>query len=143
MREPEPIVRSQNSALRDLLPFYSVGHAVFSAILLLGIYLLMLWFDAPTAPFVALGSFVGVAAVGTLGKPAWMLVGLNQVGQLEVFLARQKYQRDLAGDWVPPLPWWLRWNYNRVRVRNEDGAAFVTGPATVLRGLATELSQRG
>ena len=104
MRETEPIVRSQNSELRDLLPFYSVGHAVFSAILLLGIYLLMLQFDPPTAPFVAFGSFVGVATVGTLSKPAWMLVGLNQVGQLEAFLGQQNYLRDLTGDWVPPLP---------------------------------------
>jgi hypothetical protein len=141
MRETEPIVRSQNSGLRDFLPFYSVGSIAFAAILVVGIYLLMLRLDPTAAAFVALGSFLGIAAVGTVSKPAWMLVGLNQVGQLEASLGQQNYQRDSTGDWIPPLPWWLRWSFNRVRIRNEDGAALVTGPATILRGLATELNQ--
>src|SRR5881275_418027 len=82
MRETAPVVRSQNSALRDLMPFYSTGHFAFAAVLVVGIYLMMLRLDPPTAVVVALGSFVGIEAVGNVGKPSWMLVAPNQVDEL-------------------------------------------------------------
>src|SRR3954468_10703501 len=37
MRETAPAVRSQNSALRDLMPFYSIGHFAFAAVLVVGV----------------------------------------------------------------------------------------------------------
>jgi len=141
MRETAPAVRSQNSALRDLVPFYSVGNFAFGAVLVVVIYLMMLRLDPPTAAIVALGSFVGIAAVGSVGKPSWMLVAPNQVGQLERLLGQHRYNRRPTGEWVPPLPRWLRWGYNKVDIRREDGAALVTGPATILRGLAVELNR--
>ena len=143
MPSTAPEVRSQNSVFRDLLPFYSIGHVAFAAVILVGIYVMMLQLDPPTAGVVALGSLLGVAAVGTISKPAWMLVARDQVDKLEGLLAEQGYQRQATGEWVPPLPKWLRWNYNKVEIRPQDGAARATGPATVLRGLANELNRHG
>jgi hypothetical protein len=141
MRETAPAVRSQNSALRDLMPFYSIGHFAFAAVLVVGIYLMMLRLDTPTAVVVALGSFLGIAAVGSVGKPSWMLVAPNQVAQLERLLGQYRYNQRPTGEWVPRLPRWLRWRYNKIDIRREDGAALVTGPATILRGLAVELNR--
>ena len=141
MRETAPAVRSQNSALRDLVPIYSIGHFAFAAVLVVGVYLIMLRLDPPTAAVVAFGSLLGMAAVGSLSKPSWMLVAVNQADQVESLLAGNHYNQERSGEWVPPLPRWLRWGYNRVCIRREDGAALVTGPATILRGLVVGLNQ--
>lgn len=142
MRETAPAVRSQNSAFRDLLPFYSIGHVSFALVLVTGIYLMMMRLDPPTAPFVALGSLIGMAAVGSMSKPAWILVAPNQVGHLERLLVKQGWKQTPSGEWLPSLPKWLRWSYNRVGIGKEDGAVLVTGPAIVLRGLAAELNRQ-
>lgn len=143
MRETLPVVRSQNSALRDLAPIYSIGHFAFVAVLVVGIYMMMRRLDPPTARVVAVGSLLGMAAVGSISKPSWMLVTPSQVDQLERLLTEHRYHQDRGGDWTPPLPRWLRWGYNKVEIRREDGAALVTGPATILRGLAAELNREG
>jgi len=140
MRETAPAVRSQNSVLRDALPFYSIGHFAFAAVLVVGIYLVMLRLDPATAAVVSLGSLLGMAAVGSFSKPSWMLISPDQVDQLKRLLGARRYHRESTGGWVPPLPKWLRWGYNKVCIRREDGAALVTGPAIILRGLAAELN---
>ena len=141
MRETAPAVRSQNSVLRDLVPIYSIGHFAFATVLVVGIYLMMLRLDPSTAMVVVLGSLLGIAAVGSVSKPSWMLVAPNQVDHLERLLGEHRYYQERTGEWVPPLPRWLRWGYNTVGIRREDGAALVTGPATTLRGLALELNR--
>jgi hypothetical protein len=141
MRETVPVVRSRNSGLRDLVPIYSIGHFAFVAVLVVGIYLMMRRLDPPTAIIVTFGSLLGMAAVGSIGRPSWMLVRLNQVERLERLLEKHRYNQERIGEWVPPLPRWLRWGYNKVVIGREDGAALVTGPATILRGLTVELSR--
>jgi len=139
MRETAPVVRSQNSVLRGIVPIYSIGSFVFATVVVVGIYLMMLRLDPRTATVVAVGSLLGIAAVGSLAKPSWMLVATNQVGRLEGLLAEYRYSEDRRGEWVPPLPRWLRWGYNRVGIRRQHGTVLVTGPATVLRDLALDL----
>lgn len=142
MRETAPAVRSQNSVVRDLFPFYSFGQFAFCAILLAGIYVVMRRLDPPTAAVVTLGSLLGMAAVGTISKPAWMLVRPNKLDELEVLLVKQGYNHERPGEWVPSLPRWLRWSYNKVRIGTQEGAVLITGPAIVLRGLIAELDRQ-
>ena len=129
--------------LRDMLPFYSIGHFAFAAFVLAGVYVMMLRLDPPTASVVAFGSLLGMAAVGTISKPAWMVIARDQVDTLEGLLAEQGYRHQATGEWVPPLPKWLRCNYNKIEIRPQDGEARVTGLATILRGLANELNRSG
>lgn len=103
---------------------------------------MMLRLDPPTALVVALGSSLGIVAVGSLSKPSWILVALNRVDQLERLLGEHRFTQERSGEWVSPLPRWLRWGYNKVGIRREDGAALVTGPATILSGLAAELNRQ-
>lgn len=98
------------------VPIYSIGHFAFAIVLVVGIYLMMLRLDPPTAMVVALGSLLGIAAVGSISKPSWMLVAPNQVDQLERLLGEHRYSQRRSGEWVPPLPRWLRWGYNKVGI---------------------------
>ena len=136
-----PTVVSQRSTLRDLFPFYSADMVLFGAALVVIAYALMLWLDPPRATLVAVGGYVGMAAVNWMGRPSYMLINSHQQAVLTGALENMEYRYVPSKDhWVPPLPRWLRWKFNYVKFQPDGPTVRVVGPAYQLSYLADQLS---
>ena len=133
-------VISQHSRLRDLFPFYTADQLLFGIVMVLGAYAFFLWLEPSAAPLCTAGSYIGMALVSYSARPAYMIIDEHKVPMLVGALRSIEYRHIADRDhWVPPLPRWLHWKHNFVKINASGIAVRVNGPANALSFLATRL----
>ena len=119
---------------RGLIPLYSADQLLFTAAVLLLIFVLLLAVEPEAAILVTLSAAAGASVVAYSARPAYLLV---EPGRKEAILEtlnsihyRYIPQRD---HWVPPIPRWQRWTFNFVTINEDEVGVRVYGPANLLR----------
>ena len=134
-------VVSQHPVLRDLLPFYTGGQLLFGAGLAASTYGLLSWLGEPAALLITGSGVVGLALVNWTARPSLLLLDEQQVPLLLATLRSIGYRYSPERDhWVPPLPRWLRWKFNVVKLVGVGERVRVTGPANALKFLSAKAS---
>lgn len=124
---------SKGGWARGLVPFYSADQLLFTAGILLLVFVLLRALEPGVAGWVTLSAGVGASLVAYSARPAYLLVERGRSGAIAEMLRSIEYRYIPERDhWVPPIPRWLRWTYNFVTIEEEGARVRVYGPANLL-----------
>lgn len=130
-----PLVR------RVLCPFYSVWEVITFVIIVVLAFIFSTLFAGPDrAPALAACAAIGIMYVGYTASPARMIRSPGDKRRVEQFLASVGYTYSPhAQGWIPPLPRFLRWPHNIVRMSIVGEELLVTGPLNMIKAILMSL----
>lgn len=131
---------SQGGRWRGLLPVYSADQALGSFVVVGGLFVLA-WLLHPEAALgVTAAGGAGGLAVAYYARPAYLVIGRERVPliieALQLIAYRYVPERD---HWAPPIPRWMRWSYNVVKIKEAGSEVRIEGPANLLHLLAAKV----
>ena len=131
---------SKGGPARGLLPLYSTDQLIFTTGLLGAIYGLTTLVEPDAAAIITMFAAIGGLAANYASRPAYLRLNGDRVSSVEEALHAINYLYVTERDhWVPPIPRWLRWSYNFVKIEKRDTATRVYGPANLLRYLTSKV----
>ena len=124
---------SKGGWARGLMPIYSPDQFLFTAALLLLIFVLLRAVEPDAAVLVTFCAGVGASVVAYSARPAFLLIERGRRNAIVETLNSIDYRYIPEREhWVPPIPRWQRWTYNFVTIKEEEAAVRVYGPANLL-----------
>lgn len=140
MRKSVNIRYSYSALRRFLIPFYSlyeIGIFIFLELILVGIaYILVPEHFMKTAFFGYIGWFFNAQHTSPSILSVRRGAGINIVSLVR---GLGLVLDPVSGTWVPPVPRFLRWPYNRIEINEVDGMLYLCGPRHYLKLLQEKI----